>query len=176
MEGAYNKVYRARERVPREEYAFLLERLMGTVRYVSALLSFRVGRCQASVEIPAQCIRQVRGSDIGCRWKAGARALRNIKLIGQIANSSHDRSILPFARQAERCFVAILQGRRGEGVERLCHFGTLPFPPLATYSLQCPMPLLRLPIAPAAISCLELSRYSEQTGRRAELAGRAGYA
>ncbi|RXK36725.1 26S proteasome regulatory subunit N12 [Tremella mesenterica] len=32
MEGAYNKVYRARERVPREEFAFLLERLMGTVR------------------------------------------------------------------------------------------------------------------------------------------------
>lgn len=38
MEGAYNKVYRARERVPREEYAFLLERLMGTVRYVCAFL------------------------------------------------------------------------------------------------------------------------------------------
>ncbi len=34
MEGAYNKVYRARERVPREEFGFLLERLMGTVRYV----------------------------------------------------------------------------------------------------------------------------------------------
>ncbi|CAD6572918.1 MAG: hypothetical protein TREMPRED_000689 [Tremellales sp. Tagirdzhanova-0007] len=32
MEGAYNKVYRARERVPREEFGFLLERLMGTVR------------------------------------------------------------------------------------------------------------------------------------------------
>ncbi|KAI9638366.1 26S proteasome non-ATPase regulatory subunit 8 [Dioszegia hungarica] len=32
MEGAYNKVYRARERVPREEFGFLLEKLMGTVR------------------------------------------------------------------------------------------------------------------------------------------------
>ncbi|WVR05122.1 hypothetical protein IAU60_002134 [Kwoniella sp. DSM 27419] len=32
MEGAYNKVYRARDRVPREEFGFLLERLMGTVR------------------------------------------------------------------------------------------------------------------------------------------------
>ncbi|WRT67072.1 uncharacterized protein IL334_004038 [Kwoniella shivajii] len=32
MEGAYNKVYRAKDRVPREEFGFLLERLMGTVR------------------------------------------------------------------------------------------------------------------------------------------------
>lgn len=32
MEGAYNKVYRARERVPRQEFGFLLERLMLTVR------------------------------------------------------------------------------------------------------------------------------------------------
>ncbi|WVQ78039.1 hypothetical protein IAT38_000120 [Cryptococcus sp. DSM 104549] len=32
MEGAYNKVYRARDRVPRVEFEFLLERLMGTVR------------------------------------------------------------------------------------------------------------------------------------------------
>lgn len=37
MEGAYNKVYRARDRVPREEFAFLLEKLMGTVRYVCCL-------------------------------------------------------------------------------------------------------------------------------------------
>lgn len=37
MEGAYNKVYRARERVPREEFGFLLERLMGTVRLVKWL-------------------------------------------------------------------------------------------------------------------------------------------
>ncbi|ORY33767.1 SAC3/GANP/Nin1/mts3/eIF-3 p25 family-domain-containing protein [Naematelia encephala] len=32
MEGSYNRVYRARDRVPREEFGFLLERLMGTVR------------------------------------------------------------------------------------------------------------------------------------------------
>ncbi|WWC61184.1 uncharacterized protein I303_103764 [Kwoniella dejecticola CBS 10117] len=32
MEGAYNKVYRAKDRVPREEFGFLLEKLMGTVR------------------------------------------------------------------------------------------------------------------------------------------------
>ncbi|KAK4688653.1 26S proteasome regulatory subunit N12, partial [Tremellales sp. Uapishka_1] len=32
MEGAYNKVYKARERVPREEYGVLLANLMGTVR------------------------------------------------------------------------------------------------------------------------------------------------
>ncbi|OWZ58528.1 hypothetical protein LQV05_004186 [Cryptococcus neoformans] len=32
MEGSYNKVYRARDRVPRPEFEFLLERLMGTVR------------------------------------------------------------------------------------------------------------------------------------------------
>ncbi|WVN85276.1 uncharacterized protein L203_100421 [Cryptococcus depauperatus CBS 7841] len=32
MEGAYNKVYRAKDRVPRVEFGFLLERLMGTVR------------------------------------------------------------------------------------------------------------------------------------------------
>ncbi|ODN84750.1 hypothetical protein L202_00628 [Cryptococcus amylolentus CBS 6039] len=32
MEGAYNKVYRAKDRVPRPEFEFLLERLMGTVR------------------------------------------------------------------------------------------------------------------------------------------------
>ena len=37
MEGAYNKVYRARERVPRQEFGFLLERLMLTVRYVDQL-------------------------------------------------------------------------------------------------------------------------------------------
>ena len=36
MEGAYNKVYRARDRVPREEFGFLLEKLMGTVRCVPA--------------------------------------------------------------------------------------------------------------------------------------------
>ena len=33
MEGAYNKVYRAHGRVPREEFSFLLERLMETLRY-----------------------------------------------------------------------------------------------------------------------------------------------
>ncbi|ORX39816.1 SAC3/GANP/Nin1/mts3/eIF-3 p25 family-domain-containing protein [Kockovaella imperatae] len=32
MEGSYNKVYRARDRVPRPEFGFLLERLMGQVR------------------------------------------------------------------------------------------------------------------------------------------------
>ncbi|EKD02718.1 26S proteasome non-ATPase regulatory subunit 8 [Trichosporon asahii var. asahii CBS 8904] len=37
MEGAYNKIYRARDRVPREEYAVLLERLMGTIREQIAL-------------------------------------------------------------------------------------------------------------------------------------------
>ncbi|TXT15701.1 hypothetical protein VHUM_00204 [Vanrija humicola] len=37
MEGAYNKIYRARERVPREEYAVLLDRLMGTIREQIAL-------------------------------------------------------------------------------------------------------------------------------------------
>lgn len=37
MEGAYNKIYRARERVPREEYMVLLDRLMGTIREQIAL-------------------------------------------------------------------------------------------------------------------------------------------
>lgn len=37
MEGAYNKIYRARERVPREEYTVLLDRLMGTIREQIAL-------------------------------------------------------------------------------------------------------------------------------------------
>lgn len=37
MEGAYNKIYRARERVPREEYKILLDRLMGTIREQIAL-------------------------------------------------------------------------------------------------------------------------------------------
>jgi hypothetical protein len=37
MEGAYNKIYRARERVPREEYAVLLDRLMSTIREQIAL-------------------------------------------------------------------------------------------------------------------------------------------
>ncbi|KAL7422295.1 regulatory particle non-ATPase [Cryptotrichosporon argae] len=37
MEGAYNKIYRARERVPREEYAVLLDKLMGTIREQIAL-------------------------------------------------------------------------------------------------------------------------------------------
>jgi 26S proteasome regulatory subunit N12 len=32
MEGAYNKVYKARERVPREEYGVVLENLMATLR------------------------------------------------------------------------------------------------------------------------------------------------
>lgn len=56
------------------------------------------------------CTRQAKGSRSGSSWKAGARAVRNIKLIEQIANSSHNRSVLPFARQAERCVIAILQG------------------------------------------------------------------
>jgi 26S proteasome regulatory subunit N12 len=34
MEGAYNKVYRAKDRVPRPEFGFLLDKLMGTVRCV----------------------------------------------------------------------------------------------------------------------------------------------
>lgn len=34
MEGQYNKVYRARDRVPRPEYTFLLERLVCQTRYV----------------------------------------------------------------------------------------------------------------------------------------------
>ena len=34
MEGAYNKVYRARDRVPRPEFGFLLEMLMSTIRSV----------------------------------------------------------------------------------------------------------------------------------------------
>jgi 26S proteasome regulatory subunit N12 len=37
MEGAYNKVYRAREHVPRQEYTVLLDRLMGTIREQIAL-------------------------------------------------------------------------------------------------------------------------------------------
>jgi hypothetical protein len=32
MEGSYTKVWRARERVPREEYGVLLEGLVGTIR------------------------------------------------------------------------------------------------------------------------------------------------
>lgn len=35
MEGAYNKVYHARERLPREEYEVLIVTLLTTVRYVS---------------------------------------------------------------------------------------------------------------------------------------------
>lgn len=34
MEGQYNKVYRARDRVPRPEYTFLLERLVTQTRCV----------------------------------------------------------------------------------------------------------------------------------------------
>ena len=34
MEGQYNRVYRARDRVPRPEYAFLLDRLVAQVRSV----------------------------------------------------------------------------------------------------------------------------------------------
>jgi hypothetical protein len=33
MEGAYNKVYHARERLPREEYEVLIDTLLTTVRY-----------------------------------------------------------------------------------------------------------------------------------------------
>jgi hypothetical protein len=51
MEGAYNKVYRARDRVPREEFAFLLEKLMGTVRYVFSTLPLRQP-CQRSSDSP----------------------------------------------------------------------------------------------------------------------------
>jgi hypothetical protein len=36
MEGSYNRVYKARDRVPREEFRFLLERLMGQVRYAKS--------------------------------------------------------------------------------------------------------------------------------------------
>lgn len=32
MEGSYSKVWRAREQAPREEYAFFVESLMGTIR------------------------------------------------------------------------------------------------------------------------------------------------
>ena len=34
MEGQYNKVYRARDRVPRPEYTFLLARLVAQIRFV----------------------------------------------------------------------------------------------------------------------------------------------
>jgi hypothetical protein len=38
MEGQYNKVYRARDRVPRPEYTFLLERLVTQTRFVPPLV------------------------------------------------------------------------------------------------------------------------------------------
>lgn len=35
MEGSYSKVWRARKEVPREEYTFFVEELMGTIRCVT---------------------------------------------------------------------------------------------------------------------------------------------
>jgi hypothetical protein len=37
MEGSYSKVWRARKEVPREEYSYFVEELMGTIRYVLPL-------------------------------------------------------------------------------------------------------------------------------------------
>lgn len=34
MEGSYSKVWRARKEVPREEYSYFVEELMGTIRWV----------------------------------------------------------------------------------------------------------------------------------------------
>lgn len=50
MEGAYNKVYRARDRVPRPEFGFLLEKLMGTVRWVERFLMLRTNMLSARDE------------------------------------------------------------------------------------------------------------------------------
>jgi 26S proteasome regulatory subunit N12 len=32
MEGSYSKVWRARKEVPREEYSYFVDELMGTIR------------------------------------------------------------------------------------------------------------------------------------------------